>query len=391
MRILFTFVGGSGHFHPLTPIARAAAAAGHEVAFSCEPVMAATVAAAGFATFPAGLDYDEELERQPLLALDSDREDQAVRESFARRRAPLRADGLLPLCAAWRPDLLVCEELDFGGMAAAELLGLPYACVLVIAAGRLVRPELIADPLAALRADRGLPPDPELAMLRRYLVLSPFPPSFRPPELPPPPTLHALSPLLPEAVGPPPPWLDGLAGDGAAPLVYFTLGTVFNMESGDLFGRVLAGLRGLPINLLVTVGPHIDPAEFGPQPANVRIERYVPQGLVLPRCAAVVSHGGSGSVIGALAHGLPAVLLPMGADQPHNADRCVVLGVAVALDPVAATPAEVAAAVSAVLDDPSYRRRARLLRAEIAALPGPEHAVALLERLAAERRPILAG
>jgi MGT family glycosyltransferase len=165
--------------------------------------------------------------------------------------------------------------------------------------------------------------------------------------------------------------------------VYVTLGTVFNTESGDLFGRVLAGVRELPVNVVVTVGQHIDPAEFGRQPANVHIARYIPQAQVLPRCAAVVSHGGSGSVLAALAYGLPSVLLPMGADQPHNARRCAALGVARALDPVDATPAEIGAAVAAVLAEPGYRQAAGRLREAALALPGPAHAVALLARLAA--------
>ncbi|HQY27008.1 MAG TPA: hypothetical protein PLL45_19165, partial [Thermoflexales bacterium] len=55
MRILFSFIGGSGHFLPLVPVARAAAAAGHTVAFGCGPSMRATVAAAGFVVSPLGL------------------------------------------------------------------------------------------------------------------------------------------------------------------------------------------------------------------------------------------------------------------------------------------------------------------------------------------------
>lgn len=73
----------------------------------------------------------------------------------------------------WQPDLIVCDEIDFGSMVAAERLGLPYATVLVTAAGSFVRHELVAEPLNALRLEHGLPPDPELAMLSRYLILSP--------------------------------------------------------------------------------------------------------------------------------------------------------------------------------------------------------------------------
>jgi UDP:flavonoid glycosyltransferase YjiC (YdhE family) len=78
------------------------------------------------------------------------------------------------------------------------------------------------------------------------------------------------------------------------------------------------------------------------------------------------------------------VLLPIGADQPLNAARCEELQVARVLDPFHATAGDVSNAVSDVLSDPSYRRNAQRLKAEIEALPGPKHALRLLERLAAE-------
>lgn len=383
MRILFTFAGGSGHFDPLIPIARAAGAAGHIVAFTGRPAMVPTVEAAGFLAFATGSAVDGTPKRVPLRELSTAREDRVLREGFARRIARDRAQAILALCTKWQPDLLVCDEMDFGGMIAAERLGLPHATVLVIAAGSFVRPALVAEPLNELRAEHGLPPDPDLAMLSRYLVLSPFPPSYRDPAFPLPATAHALRPLAlePTKVETVPPWL---ARPHGAPTVYVTLGTVFNMESGNLFARVLAGLRDLPINLVVTVGRHIDPEEFGPQPDNVQIERYIAQSLILPYCSVVVSHGGSGSVMGALAHGLPMVVIPMGADQPLNAARCAELGLARVLDAVAATPESAREAVTAVLEDPAYRRAAERIRDESRALPGPAHAVTLLERLASE-------
>ncbi|HEU5015458.1 MAG TPA: glycosyltransferase [Roseiflexaceae bacterium] len=391
MRILFTFVGGSGHFEPLVPIARAAEAAGHTVVFAGQPVMIPAIEAAGFtALATAGATLRGTPERLPLLKVDLEREYRDLREGFARRLARTRAEAILALCAAWNPDLLVCDEIDFGAMIAAERRGVPYASVLVIAAGSFVRKDVVGEPLQQVRAAYGLPPDPDLEMLSRYLVLSPFPPSYRDPAFPLPPTAHSIRPLALDnaRAAEAPPWFAGLPD---MPLVYFTLGTVFNVESGDLFERMLAGLRDLPVQVIATVGRELDPAEFGPQPDTIRIERYVPQAAILPHCAAVVSHGGSGSVIGALAHGLPSVLVPMGADQPLNALRCADLGVAQVLDAVAATPDSVRAAVTTVLEEPSYRRAAERMRDEIAALPGAAHALMLLERLAAERRPILAA
>ncbi|MGC7096385.1 glycosyltransferase [Amycolatopsis lurida] len=376
MRILFTFAGGTGHFNPLVPIARAAEAAGHRVAFAGQAVMVDTVRAAGFTAYDTGGDTFGARERMPLVAIDLDREELALREGYARRVAGERCPRVIEVCREFRADLVVCDEADFGAVVAAESLGLPHATVLVIAAGSLIRPGLVGDPLNELRARHGLAPDPDMAMLGRHLVLSPFPPSYRDPDFPLPPTAHSLTldPVVPDLA--PPDWLRT-----DAPTVYFTLGTVFNTESGDLFHRVLAGLREVPVNVVMTVGPHIDPAEFGPQPDSVRIEQYVPQASLLPWCAAVISHGGSGSVLGALAHGLPMVLLPMGADQPHNAERCAGLGVAKVLDALEATPAEIGAATQEVLQDSGYREAAARMRDEIATLPDAGHAVRLLEDL----------
>jgi UDP:flavonoid glycosyltransferase YjiC (YdhE family) len=390
MRILFTFVGGSGHFQPLVPIARASVEAGHSVAFTGQKVMLAVIEAAGFTAFDTGgTTLSDTPKRLPLLKIDLDREDRALRESFARRLARERADAILALCADWQPDLVVCDEIDFGAMVAAERCGFPYATVLVIAAGSFVRKQVVGQPLHELRAAHGLPPDPDLEMLSRYLVLSPAPPSYRDPAFPLPATAHAIHPLglNPAQNDSASPWSTALPD---APNVYFTLGTVFNVESGDLFERILAGLRELPINVIATVGREIDPQEFGPQPANIQIAGYIPQSTLLPHCSLVISHGGSGSVMGALAYGQPMVLIPMGADQPLNAARCADLGVARVLDALEATPEMVAEAVSAVLGDRSYRRAAERLRDEITGLPGPEYAVRLLERLAAEKQPIIA-
>jgi UDP:flavonoid glycosyltransferase YjiC (YdhE family) len=75
------------------------------------------------------------------------------------------------------------------------------------------------------------------------------------------------------------------------------------------------------------------------------------------------------------------VLLPMGADQPWNGDRCESLAVARVLDPVTATPVDIGEAIADVLADDRYRARARAMAAAWAELPGPEAAVAALERL----------
>ena len=145
---------------------------------------------------------------------------------------------------------------------------------------------------------------------------------------------------------------------------------------------MVEGLRDHSLNLVVTVGPDRDPAELGPQPANVHVERYIPQSLLLPRCHAVVTHGGSNTVLAALAHGLPLLVVPQGANQYRNAERCVAVGAATRLLPDEVTPEAVGGEVAALLDRPAWREAARRLAREISLMPGPEEGVALVEELA---------
>ncbi len=386
MRMLFTFAGGNGHYLPLTPIAYAARKSGHVITFAGQTAMMSTVEGAGFSAFDTGgstLRTSPQI--VPLTVPDIEQEEQVIRKGFALRTARERASTLLPLYARWKPDVIVCDEMDFGAMIAAEHLAIPHATVIVLAAGGFARPELIAGSLNQVRAEHALPPDPDATMPGRHLILSPVPPSFRDPHHPLPVTAHAIRPLVLEDVSDQaiPDWI---TDPDRLPLVYFTLGTIFNLESGDLFQRVLAGLRNLPIDLVVTVGRELDPAVLGPQPAHVRIEQFVPQAMLLPYCDLVISHGGSGSVIGALAFGVPQVLIPMGADQLHNAQRGKELGFARILDPITLTPDDVRETVTAMLANDSARDRAHQLRNEICALPGSAYAVGLLEQLVHESR-----
>jgi UDP:flavonoid glycosyltransferase YjiC (YdhE family) len=388
MRILLTFAGGRGHLEPLIALARAAEAARHTVAFVGRPWMRPQVEAAGFTAFVAGSDVGLTPERLLLPDADLEQDMRDVGRGFARRVASGRAADLSPLYVEWRPDVVVCEEFDFGAMVIAERLGLPHATVLVSATGAFVRSEFVTGPLDVVRAEHGLPRDPGLAMPRRFLVFDPFPPSLRDPELSSPPTAHhARLSTLDATRDETAPSL--LTRKNDTPTVYFTLGTVYNMESGDLFQRVLAGLGDLAVEVMITVGRDFDPRELGAQPASVHVQRFIPQAVLLPHCDVVVSHAGSGSVLGALTHGLPMVLIPIGADQPLNAARCRALGVAQVLDAVEATPEMVGAAVSSVLADGKAREIAARISHEIVAMPGPEHAVTLLDRLASERAPIV--
>jgi UDP:flavonoid glycosyltransferase YjiC (YdhE family) len=380
VQLLVTFVGGLGHAEPVFPLARAARRAGHDVRVVCAPSMVAAVAAEGFDAEPLGpVQPDGAPARiesvSPLLPVDADREDRDLRDRFAGPMATARARSLVQRCEGRRPDVVVADEVDVGAFLAAELLGVPAVSVVVLAAGGFARAALLDPAVRARRQELALPP----AAPPPVSVVAPVMPSFRDPAWPLPDGHLLTRPAVLEqrdderAPSGPPVWR------GGHPRVLVTLGTVFNLESGDLFHRLLAAVEPMSdADVLVTVGRHLDPASLGPAPPHVRVERFVPQRRSLPGCDLVVSHGGSGSVVGALALGVPLVVLAMGADQPHNARRVEALGVGRSLDPVVSSPADISAAVEHVLGDPGYRRGAAALAAEAAALPTADDVVAAL-------------
>jgi UDP:flavonoid glycosyltransferase YjiC (YdhE family) len=289
-------------------------------------------------------------------------------DNFADRGARRMAAAVPEVLRDFRPDVVLRDETDLGTTIAAELHGVPVATHLVLASGLLVRPELVGPPLDAVRAEHGLAPDPGLTRLTSGPVLSTAAPSFRSPDAPLRLTpSHYRADVAPLAHVP-----------SGRPRVYATLGTIFNKESGDLFERLVAGLGALDADVLLTIGRDVDPRDLGPVPAHVRVERFVPHAEAVAAADVVVHHGGSGSLMAALAHGLPSVLLPLGADQPHNARRARELGVAEVLDAASATPAAIGQTVDRVLADAAMRPRCEAVAAELRALPGVGSAVAVL-------------
>lgn len=396
MRVLFSTLPATGSFHPLVPLAQALAAAGHGVAFATARSYCPTVEAVGLRCFPAGEDWLVSA-REPLyarvrqLAEAEGRPFAVLRDVYGAYVPAQMVPDLLALAGTWRPDVIVREPMEFAGAIAAEALGLPHAVCGPLFAfwdgawhdrpGEIPRPEL-----DGLRRAHGLPPDPALAMLTRHLHLATLPPAFPGPDLTIPPTVRFLRPVGFDRSGPEalPAWVAELP---AQPTVHASLGTVFHRTPG-VIAAIVEALRDEPVNLALAVGRDQDPADFGPWRANVRVERYIPHSLLLPHCDAVVTHGGFGSVMACLEHGLPMVVVPLaGGDQVGNARRCAALGVGRVVGPEERTPEAIRAAVREVLGDPGYRERAARLRDEILALPGPEYGIALLEQLVDRATP----
>jgi MGT family glycosyltransferase len=176
-----------------------------------------------------------------------------------------------------------------------------------------------------------------------------------------------------------------LIGRPDQPTVYATLGTVYN--HAELLAMIVDGLASEPLNLIVTVGRDQDPASIDPHRPNVGVARWIPQHALLPRCAAVVTHGGYGTVTAALTHGCPLVLLPISADQPLNAAGCAALGVGLTVGPAERTPETIRSATTTVLTRPAHRDAARAVARQLQQRPGLDHGLDLLEALVATRAP----
>ena len=373
-------------------LAQALTRAGHEVAFATSGDFCPRVERAGFAAFPAGMPLARQMEEARARYPDQDRLtamerfEQFVPRMLAGVAAPARAADLVPLVRQWKPDLLVHDETEFAGPVAAAAVGIPWADQSVGILRPLEMARLAGEVLAPLCQRFGADVGP-CGGLFRYLYLDVAPPTLQSAEIVEIPVAHPVqnATIEPGAEGESlPAWVTELP---ERPVVYVSLGTVFNARARDVFVAVLAGLRDAPATVIVTIGHDNDPADFGPQPEHIHVERFIPQSLLLPFCDAVVNQGGT-AILPILALGLPLLVLPQGANQFHNAEACVAAGVGRRLLPGEVTPEAVRWEVDALLQDPSLRERAQQVQKELAAMPGPERGVELLERLAAERRPL---
>jgi UDP:flavonoid glycosyltransferase YjiC (YdhE family) len=383
MRVLFTTLREKSHFLGLLPFLEAFQRQGHEIAVSAPPDFAERVAPTGATFLPFGHPGDEGLKHIWARFRTTNPEDLrrvAVGELFAGACAGAAIPRLLEIVEEWKPAVVVRESLEFAAFVAAEKLGVPHVRVAICARGA----EEENNSLAATWVDEhlrnaGLPADPSGERLRRELAITMFPPSFDPAEAEPDPFLSYRAPR--RSAPPLPDWWEGRQ----EPFVYVTLGTVtgkVDILQGP-YRDALDALAGLPVRALLTIGSALPLEALGEIPPNVHVERFVPQDDVLPHAAAVLCHGGSGTTIGALAAGVPAVVTPIFADQPHNAARITAIGAGIGM-PMRISVEALRGALSRVLEEASFRSAAEKIAREIAALPSIDEAAGDVARLTRE-------
>jgi len=295
---------------------------------------------------------------------------------FGSIRAAPMLDDLLRVTRQWQPSVLINDQAEFAGPIAAAALGIPSV---THSFGSVLPPQRVADAselVASLWQSHGLEARP-FAGTYDHLYLDTYPPSLQTTDMS---HISATQPLRPtafagsgEGAG------EWLIADPDRPLVYVTFGTVFNRDT-TLIATVVEALRELPIRVVVTLGPGRDPEALGDQPANVHVATYIAQTELLPHCAAVVSHAGSGTFLAAIARGLPQILLPQAADQFLNAAAGARCGAAIAIQPHEVTVESVRDAARKLFDDPAFRDAAEGVSEEIEAMPAPAAVVDEIER-----------
>ncbi len=302
MRLLFCTTPLEGHFRPLLPLARSLAARGHDVAFATAASWHADRRGRGLrgarrrrrphgarsVRLDAGWDAIQEL---PAL----DRRPYVFSYLFAQGHAPLKLPTLLDAARAWRAQALVYESGDLAAPVAAASLRLPsvnHGFGTMVSLSILER---AAPAVAPLWRGVGLEPAAYAGAFRRPLrgcraaALRRRPSRFARAS-------GCGSRSANRAT--PPPWLELLAA--AARLRDHGHGL---QQPAPLRAARSTGSRASAQARFSPSAETSIPPSSAPVPANVRVERFVPQAQVLPSCAAVVSHGGSGTLLGALAHG----------------------------------------------------------------------------------------
>jgi MGT family glycosyltransferase len=411
-RYLFTMIDAGGNVPPELSVACGLAERGHEITILGDPTIAEEADAIG-ARFLIWQEARRRVSRR--------REDDLIRDY--ELRTPAQQVGLMrEMLFGWAPgyaadtaralrseryDALVSCFFVVGSQIAAEAHGLPHAVLVPnlwgeprtglppfgpglqpargpLGRGRDALMTRFAErlwnkalpELNALRRAHGLAPVSgpfqQFHRAHRLLVLSSEAFDFPAHNMPA--NLRYTGPMLDD-----PTWTQPwTAPAGDDPLVLVGLSTTFQDHERTL-QRIVDALGALPVRGVVTTGPAIDPHSVR-APGNVQVVASAPHAALLREAAVVVTHAGHGTVMKALAAGVPMVCLPMGRDQNDNAARVVAHGAGLRLRRNA-TPASIARAVRRLIAEPPFAESAKRLGDAIRADAERGAAVQELEEL----------
>lgn len=413
MKVIVIPIGSSGDVHPLLGLALELRDRGHEIVFITnghfEPL--ARKSGLAFEALGTAEEYHQAI-NDPDLWHPTKGTKKALEWSMARLMRPSYL--LIQKHHVPGETMLLGATLSLGARVAHEKLGIPLVTtqlqpmaiysrvsppkfpgmpawappwlvnIMYGFGERFVVDPIVRPPLNEFRRKLGLPPVTSSIFVdylnSPQLVLGLFPEWYCPPPPDWPPQVRCTGfPLYDEkGITALDPQLDAFLNEGSPP-VAFTPGSA--MRHGLPFFTAAAqacesiGRRGL----LLTRYPENIPANL---PAGVRHFAYAPFSQVLPRCAALVHHGGIGTMAQGFAAGIPQLIMPMAHDQPDNASRVERLGAGLSIVPQKFKGPAVAAKLRTLLETPSFSERAKDLTKKIAADTPIKNACDRIEELA---------
>ncbi|MEU7821631.1 glycosyltransferase [Catellatospora sp. NPDC049133] len=420
-RIIVASMPFAGHVGPMTAVAAALTARGHDVLAYTGAKYEQRFRAAGARWLPwqQATDYDD----SDLAATFPPVGDgKGLRGGMANVEHVLLGTGagqaadLLAEAARTPVDLLVTDHLAFGVALAGETLGLPWASVAVTplplesrelpppgfpalpakgplgrARDRALRSVVhavagrVVDPMVnRMRAAAGLPPATGGmdGLLSRQLILAQGVPGLDYPRGDLPDFVHYIGRLAVEPTRQDlPPWWPDVADARAKglPVVHVTQGTL-DVDFTDLLKPAIAGLARERVLVVCTTGG-APVSSLGPLPDNVRAAPFLPHDRLLPLTDVMVTNGGWGGVLAAVRAGVPLVVAGASLDKPEVARRVAWSGVGINLRTGRPGAGRVRRAVRQILARPETAARARELGAKLTAAGGADAAATLLETL----------
>ncbi|SDP57719.1 UDP:flavonoid glycosyltransferase YjiC, YdhE family [Arthrobacter sp. ok909] len=377
---LFATLDAGGNLPPALGIGRELLRQGHRVRFLGHARQATAVEATGAEFIPyrhaAPLD----------LAVPA-----AAHRQFAAMLSAFSDAGIgRDLVAEARrepPDVVVIDCLLLGAIEAAATAGLRHV-VLVHSFFAFFDGPFRHGPMGAALSLKGLPPRRVMQQAERVLVCAD-------PVLDPAGSWDRVSwesapdkvvwsgavvddvvaagagtPSAEQLVGVPPPSAAPSSGVSAAgtlspgpsaagpPRVLVSLSSTAFPGQQEVLQKILDAASGLPVELIVTTGPAVDPASLS-VPGNASVHRYVDHNRIMPDCRAVICHGGHATSMRALAHGLPVMVLPMHPlmDQ-HMVGKAISNAGAGVLLKRTSSPDQIGAALAALLASESHLKAA---------------------------------
>jgi zeaxanthin glucosyltransferase len=382
-RFLFVVVPVVSHLWPAVAIGDALATAGHDVAW-CGPASdLRPLVGPGMRIYPTGKRSYREFHEVGMAA---------VRELWDEYVLPLNRFIQGPVdraVAEYQPDVVLADQYALAGALAADARGMRWA---TLCAGILELTPPAEDPgvaewvrskVARVRETAGLPADDRVDLLfSPYLVIAT--------------TARALTGAVPlpeqcvligAALGPrrTDPGFGWDWWDAGRRHVLVTAGTMSAHLVPGYLARMMAALEPMARQVQVVLNTAAD--ALPDPPPHVLVAPRVPMLDLMPHLDAVICQAGQSTVNEALAHGVPLVVAPIRLGELAVAEQVTRAGAGIAVSFAGATPAQLAAAVTAVLDEPGYRAQARRIREQFAAAGGAGAAAAHLAALAGRAPP----